>query len=100
MLIIYLKDVNYLVYVSIKLITWAKDGKYRINVLRLLFERSYLPSELADKLDVNRASISRILKSLKEKRLIKEITAGSRTKSYYLANKGKELIMKLKEEEL
>jgi DNA-binding MarR family transcriptional regulator len=77
---------------NVELITWLKDGKYRIGALELLSNGSRLPSELASKLDVNRASISRIIGDLKEKGLIQEISAGGRTKSIIITKKGKEMV--------
>lgn len=70
--------------------TWLKDGKYRIKVLKLLKIKTFLPSELAKELDLNRASVSRILKQMKGKKLIDSISAGSRTVSYSISGKGKQ----------
>lgn len=76
---------------DIKIINWLKDSKYRINILRYLTIQPHLPSELAKKLDTNRSSISRILKGLKKKDLIKGISEESRTISYILTDKGKDI---------
>jgi len=73
---------------DIKLITWLKDGQYRIKTLELLQNSPLLSSELASALDINRASMSRILRVLKEKGLVKQVSAKSRTVSYCLPDKG------------
>ncbi|MBI2557844.1 winged helix-turn-helix transcriptional regulator [Candidatus Woesearchaeota archaeon] len=75
---------------DVHILTWLKDGKYRVKVLKLLKSKTFLPSELAKELDLNRASISRILKQMKEKKLIDSISAGSRTVSYRISEKGKQ----------
>jgi len=77
------------------LINWLKDGRYRIDTLKLLFERAYLSSELATKLDINRASMSRILKGLKSKDLVEDISENSRTVTYILTSKGKKALENL-----
>ena len=73
----------------IELINWIKDGKYRILILELLYSKPYLSSELASKLNINRASMSRILKTMKEKDLIDYVSSGSRTRSYIITDLGK-----------
>ena len=79
--------------VNLELITWIKDGSNRIKVLKLLQKNGHLlPSELADELDVHRASISRILKDLKEKNLVITTKSGSRTVSYSLSDLGREAL--------
>ena len=82
---------------DIKLVNWVKDGKYRIKTLKLLKVEPKLPSELASKLNVNRASMSRILKDLKTKELVDSISSESRTSTCYLTKKGKELVKELGE---
>ena len=77
---------------SLELITWLKDGTYRIAILKKLEVTPMIPSELANKLKLNRASISRILKQLKEKELIKSTSAGGRTISYEISKKGIEIL--------
>jgi len=74
---------------DVKILTWLKDGKYRIKVLNLLKTKSHLPSELAKELGLNRASVSRILKQMREMKLIQSTSAGSRTISYSISEKGK-----------
>ena len=76
----------------IKTVTWVKDGPYRKKILLLLKQRSYLPSELAIQLNINRASISRILKHLKEKKLVDFVKSSSRTSSYSLTDLGTKLL--------
>ncbi len=76
---------------NLKIINWLKDSKYRIQILGLLFMKPYLPSEIAKKLDTNRSSISRILKGLKKRELVKGIQEESRTITYILTERGKEI---------
>lgn len=77
---------------DIRLVNWVKDGKYRIKTLRLLNKDPKLSSELASRLNINRASMSRILKDLKSKGLVDCVTSSSRTSTYYLTDRGKKLI--------
>ena len=81
---------------SIELTNWLKDGKYRIPILKLLQSKNYLSSELAKKLNINRASMSRILKALRKKGLVKYISGRSRTVTYLITKKGREVLKKLK----
>lgn len=74
---------------DISLITWLKDGEYRQRILTLLSKENLLPSEIAIKLQINRASVSRILRDLKGKKLVEEISSSGRTKSYILTHLGK-----------
>ncbi len=78
--------------IMLELITWLKDGPYRVKVIRSLDRKPKLPSELADELNINRASISRILKALKEKNLVSSMSNSSRTVSYSLSDLGKKLL--------
>ena len=70
---------------------FLKDGKYRKLALEELKKSPALPSELADKLHINRASVSRILKDLKERNLIESVSSNTRTVIYKLTKKGKEI---------
>ena len=79
-----------------RLLNWLKDGKYRVETLKILSERVYLSSELANKLDINRASMSRILRALKEKNLVDSVSENSRTVSYILTKEGKKALEDLK----
>ena len=81
----------------LELVTWVKDGPYRLRVLQLLSKKSYLPSELADELDVHRASMSRILSDLKEKNLISGVSCESRTVLYSITVTGLEVLKTLYE---
>lgn len=81
----------------LKLINWIKDGKYRIQVLGLLYSNSYLSSELASKLNLNRSSMSRILRNMREKRLIDYVSNDSRTRSYVITPLGKNVYENLLE---
>ena len=77
---------------DLSIIAWVKDGEYRLQVLRILSNKSYLSSELAEQLNINRASMSRILKSLKNKELVFSSSYNSRTKLYSLTDKGKKIL--------
>lgn len=77
---------------DVQLLNWIKDGKYRLKTLMLLEKTPLLPSELSHKLNINRASMSRILKDLKGKELIDNVTSKSRTTTYFLTKKGEKLI--------
>lgn len=96
MLINYIIYVNYHLNMDLELINWVKDGKYRIRTLELLSSQPLLSSELANKMDINRASMSRILKSLKERGLVESISNNSRTVTYTLTDKGSQLFKKIK----
>lgn len=61
------------------LVNWMKDGKYRIAVLKTLGNKNLLSSELASELGINRASMSRILRDMKNKGLVRSTTGDSRT---------------------
>ncbi|MFH1607210.1 MAG: MarR family transcriptional regulator [Nanoarchaeota archaeon] len=77
---------------SIELVNWLKDGNYRIPILKLLNNKNHLSSELAKHFEVNRASMSRILKALEKKELVESISSGSRTVTYVITEKGKTVI--------
>ena len=74
---------------NLNLLNWLKDSKYRIKTLKLLYTQPMLPSELARQLDVNRASMSRILNDLRGKELIEELPSESRTVIQKLTNNGR-----------
>jgi len=80
---------------DVELINWVKDGPYRIRALRLLSTQPLLSSELATRLDVNRASMSRILRGLKKRNLVSTVSAKSRTVTYVLSGKGSEVLKAL-----
>ena len=77
---------------DLDLIGFLKDGKYRIKILKELNKSPLLPSELSKKLNLHRASISRILKVLKEKNLITFSSNKSRTVVYTISEKGKKIL--------
>lgn len=77
---------------DLNLLNWLKDSKYRVKVLELLKTQPHLSSELATKLDINRASMSRVLRGLKLKGLVKSYSDKARTVTYSLSEKGKEII--------
>lgn len=81
----------------LELINWLKDGKYRRRVLEVLEEGPQLSSEIANKLGINRASMSRILKGLKEKNLLESVQSKSRTVTYVLNDEGKQTLELLRE---
>jgi len=81
---------------GLELLNWIKDGKYRIRTLELLSFGSLLSSELANKLNVNRASMSRILGALKERDLVYSVSERSRTVTYTITRKGVELLKTVK----
>ena len=78
------------------LLGFLKDGNYRIKTLEILNKKPLLSSELAIELDVNRASMSRILKVLKEKNLVISTSNNTRTVVYSISKKGKEVLEELK----
>ena len=57
-------------------IGFLKDGKYRLKILKEISIAPQLPSELADKLNLKRESVSRILRDLKEKNMM-DLNGGS-----------------------
>ena len=81
---------------DLELINWVKDGPCRLKTLKIIEDEYLISSEIADNLDINRASASRILRDLKDKGLVSDVSEGSRTKSYVLTKKGKELLSKIK----
>ena len=85
-----------MIHMDLNLIGFLKDGKYRIMVLNELNKSHSLPSELAKKLNINRASISRILRDLKEKNLIECTSDNSRTIIYSITKDGKNILGGLK----
>ena len=81
---------------DVDLLGFLKDGTYRIKTLEILNKKPMLSSELAIELDVNRASMSRILKVLKEKDLVISTSNKTRTVVYSISKKGKEVLEELK----
>ena len=73
---------------KLETIAFLKDGKYRITVLKELNESPKLPSEIAFKLNISRASLSRILRALKEKGMVESHSKDSRTIVYSITNEG------------
>lgn len=69
-------------------IAFLKDGKYRIAILKELSESPKLPSEIAFKLNISRASLSRILRTLKEKGMVESHSKNSRTIVYSISIEG------------
>lgn len=80
---------------DLKIVNWLKDSKYRIQLLKLLNLKPHLPSEIATKLDTDRSTISRILQGLKKKELVIGIQDGSRTITYILSEKGRDIYIQL-----
>lgn len=85
---------------ELELLGYIKDGKYRLKTLKLLNNSPSLPSELADKLNVSRSSMSRILRNLKGKMLITSSKSSSRTLIYSITDKGKKLLSEIDEKEI
>ncbi len=77
---------------ELELKNWLKDGKYRKLTLKLLSKQDLLSSEIAMKLEINRASMSRILRDLKEKNLVDTTSGNSRTVTYSITLLGKKLL--------
>lgn len=75
-----------------EVIVWLKDGKYRINILRLLEKGPLLSSEIAENLKTHRSSTSRVLNKLKDYGLIESIHSESRTIEYHITEKGKKAL--------
>lgn len=84
---------------ELELLGYIKDGKYRLKTLKLLNNSPSLPSELADRLNVSRSSMSRILRNLKEKMLITSSKNSSRTLIYSITDKGKKILSEIDEKE-
>lgn len=76
----------------LELQNWVKDGQYRMAILAKLQKKNYLSSELASELKVNRASMSRILKNLKDKELVSCVKGNSRTVTYLITELGKKVL--------
>lgn len=81
---------------SLDIIGFLKDGKYRIKVLKELNKSPLLPSELSKKLNIHRTSVSRILRIMREKGLVSATSSESRTIIYNISEKGKHMLEKLK----
>ncbi len=81
---------------TLELLNWVKDGKYRILILKVLSKRSLLSSELASELNIHRSSTSRILKVMEQKGLVMSVTGSSRTVTYVITNLGKNILEGLK----
>ena len=77
---------------DLELIGFLKDGKYRLSILKEIYISPKLPSEIAKKFEVNRSSISRILRDLKKRNLVSIHSTSSRTKLYAITNLGREAI--------
>ena len=80
----------------LELINWLKDGTYRVRTLEALEKQPLLSSEIASKMNINRSSMSRILSSLKEKKLVKSTSGNSRTITYSITELGKTAIKKVR----
>lgn len=81
---------------DVDLLVFLKDSIYRIKILKALEKKAMLSSELALELDVNRASMSRMLKLLKEKDLVVSNSNKTRTVLYSISDKGRKIIGELK----
>ena len=77
------------------MLNWLKSGKYRFLILKHLNESPKTPSELSDILKINRASISRILKDLRNKGLVENTTEKAKTVLYILTSKGSDFFKEM-----
>lgn len=78
---------------KLETLAFLKDGKYRIAILKELTGSPKLPSEIAFKLNINRASVSRILRILKEKGMVTAHSKDSRAIVYAITDDGKSALM-------
>jgi len=85
-----------MIFMDADLIGFLKDGNYRIKTLEILNKKPLLSSELAIELDVNRSSMSRILKVLKEKNLVISTSNNTRTVVYSISKEGIKVLEGLK----
>jgi len=81
---------------NLDIISFLKDGKYRLDLLKDIKESPKLPSEIAKKFQLNRASVSRILRDLKNKNLIIPHSEKSRTIIYSITKSGEEVLGRIK----
>ena len=77
---------------DIELINWVESGHYRISILKRLSNQPKNPSELAEICNINRASVSRILKDLKKKNLVDSTKESAKNKLYFITSEGKRLL--------
>jgi len=78
--------------VDIETVNWVRSGPQRIPVLKLLRAKPRLPSEIAQELNLNRASVSRILADLKGKGLVVNTKGKTRTITYLVTEQGRKLL--------
>lgn len=81
---------------DVDLLGFLKDGTYRIKILEILNKKPKLSSELAVELNVNRASMSRILKVLKERDLVISTSNKTRTVVYSISERGRKVLEEIK----
>lgn len=89
MLITHISNVLKTITMDVELQNWLRSGKYRVEVLKLLYEKPYLPSELAKELSVHRSSMARILSDLLKERLVSRTVKNTKTKTYFLTQEGR-----------
>ena len=70
-------------------LAFLKDGKYRVAILKELTNSPKLPSEIAFNLEINRASVSRILRIMKEKGMVQSHSGEGRVVLYTITEEGK-----------
>ena len=70
--------------------------RYRIKTLEILNKKAKISSEVSLQLNVNRASMSRILRVLKEKELVSATSNKARTVVYSISKKGKKVLKEIK----
>jgi len=81
----------------VDLIVYTKLSKHRQNTLKLLSEKMLFPSEIGEELKISPANISRILKGLEEKNLVKCLNPERKVGRLYKTTKiGKEILSYIK----
>lgn len=75
------------------LVSWLLNSRYRVEILQLLNKKSLNPISISKKININVSSVSRTLKLLKEKELIRynKKNKGCK-KKYVITNKGKKIV--------
>lgn len=73
---------------DLEILAFLKDGKYRIAILKQLTDSPKLPSEIAFNLNISRASVSRILRIMREKGMVKSHSGKGRVVLYTITENG------------
>ncbi|MBT9145830.1 MAG: hypothetical protein DDT42_01707 [candidate division WS2 bacterium] len=72
---------------------WLLSGKYRVRILEILSTAPSTPSEIAEKINISRASMSRILKALREKSFIDCTSSSAKNRLYFITDAGKKIFV-------